>query len=80
MLPRGQFDITRVAKASYFPGGHSSILTGWPPEGAAAEQVQVDVKHGLPGFGIAVDEGTVTPFGDAFLGRNIFRGQRQFSQ
>src|SRR5207249_7254036 len=40
-------------------GTRDQGLTRRPGEGAAAEQMQVDVEHGLPGAGVRVEHGPV---------------------
>ena len=40
---------------------------------SAAEQMQVEVKHGLPGVGVRVDHGAVARFGDPLALRDLGR-------
>lgn len=53
--------------------------SGWPCQGAAAEQVDVDVVHGLATIGSGIDDGAVS-VSESFGARNLCRGPLKVAQ
>lgn len=47
----------------------------WPAEIPSTKQMHMDVKHGLPGGGIAVGDGSIAGRGDGFVFSDLPGGQ-----